>query len=66
VGRYLLKGTQVCVQGALQTRSYEKDGQTHKATEVRVRDFGGLVLLGDKPKGGTSGRTVVSEDDVPF
>lgn len=66
VGRYLLKGTQVCVQGALQTRSYEKDGQTHKATEVRVRDFGGLVLLGDKPKGGTSGQTVVSEDDVPF
>ena len=71
VGRYLLKGLQVCVQGSLQTRSYEKDGQTRKVTEIRGRDFGGLVLLGDKPKGSTpedSGRTVrsIDPDDIPF
>jgi single-strand DNA-binding protein len=37
--RYLKKGDQVYLEGQLQTRSYDKDGQTHYATEIVVRNF---------------------------
>ena len=32
--KYLKKGDSVLVEGALQSRTYEKEGQTHFATEV--------------------------------
>jgi single-strand DNA-binding protein len=41
--KYLSKGSQVYIEGRLQTRNYEKDGQTHYTTEVVVKDF---VFLG--------------------
>ncbi len=44
-GEYLAKGRQVCVQGKLQTREYDKDGQKHYATEI-VADR--VVFLGKK------------------
>ena len=67
VGSYMLKGTQVGIQGSLSTRSYDKDGQTHKVTEIRVREYGGLALLGDKARsGGASAPATVSDDDIPF
>lgn len=34
VGKYLFKGMSVTVQGRLQTRSYDKDGQKRIATEI--------------------------------
>ena len=34
VGEYLKKGSQVYVEGRLQTRKYEKDGQDHYSTEI--------------------------------
>lgn len=43
-GQYLKKGRQVYVNGKMQTRSYEKDGQKRYATEVkafRVNFLGG-------------------------
>jgi single-strand DNA-binding protein len=55
LSQYLLKGTQVYVEGRLQTRSYEdKDGKKMYATDVVVeaRD---LVLLGSaQGRGGDS------------
>lgn len=39
LGKYLVKGSQVYVEGKLQTRQYEKDGQAHYATEIVVQDF---------------------------
>ena len=36
--QYLHKGSQVYVEGELQTRTYERDGQTHYRTEVNCRD----------------------------
>jgi single-strand DNA-binding protein len=39
-GEYLKKGSQVYVEGSLQTRSYEdKDGHTRYVTEVKCRDM---------------------------
>lgn len=37
--KYLSKGSQVYIEGRLQTRNYEKDGQTHYITEVVVSNF---------------------------
>lgn len=39
LGKYLVKGSQVYIDGKLQTRQYEKDGQTHYATEIIVQEF---------------------------
>lgn len=50
-GKYLSKGRAVYVEGRLETRMYEKDGQKHYATDV-IADK--VVFLGgggdDKPK----------------
>jgi len=44
-GQYLKKGSQVYIEGALKTRKWEKDGQTHYMTEV-VADT--MKMLGGK------------------
>jgi single-strand DNA-binding protein len=52
VANYLQKGKQVYVEGRLQTRQYEQDGQKKYFTEVICDD---LVLLGSGGRGGDSG-----------
>ncbi|HTS64167.1 MAG TPA: single-stranded DNA-binding protein [Candidatus Acidoferrales bacterium] len=54
VANYLQKGKQVYVEGRLQTRSYEQDGQKKYFTEVVCDD---LILLGGRggEAGGDSG-----------
>ncbi len=73
---YLVKGKQIYLEGRLQTRQWEKDGQKHYTTEVKADK---IVLLG----GGRGGERVdrgdsggyqdpmkdaapVTDDDIPF
>jgi len=51
LANYLLKGKQVYVEGRLQTRSWDKDGQKHYMTEV-VCEAQNIVLLGGGGGGG--------------
>ena len=37
--KYLSKGSAVFIEGRLQTRSWEKEGQTHYTTEIVVSNF---------------------------
>jgi single-strand DNA-binding protein len=37
--KYLSKGSKVYIEGRLQTRSWEKDGQNHYTTEIVVSSF---------------------------
>ncbi len=47
---YLKKGSRVYLEGQLETRSYEKDGQKHYVTEIVLRPFRGeLTMLDNKP-----------------
>jgi single-strand DNA-binding protein len=46
--KYLAKGRQAYVEGQLQTRNYDKDGQKHYTTEIKARE---VVFLG----GGSGG-----------
>jgi len=36
ISQYFRKGMAICIAGELRTRTYEKDGQKHKVTEVVV------------------------------
>jgi len=74
-GKYLSKGREVYVEGELQTRSYEKEGQKHYSTEIvaqTVRFLGGggergagRDMGGDSDMGGGFDAPM-ADDDVPF
>ncbi len=53
--QYLSKGSQVYIEGKLETRKWQdKEGNDRYTTEVTIRGFGGqLVMLGGR--GGSSG-----------
>jgi single-strand DNA-binding protein len=50
-GEYLRKGSQVYIEGRLQTREWEKDGVKRYTTEIVVDMNGSMQLLGGKPDG---------------
>lgn len=50
-GEYVRKGSQVYIEGKLQTREWEKDGVKRYTTEILVDISGTLQLLGGKPSG---------------
>ena len=54
-GEYLHKGSKVYIEGQLQTRSWEQDGQTRYTTEVVARDMQMLDSRGGGGGGGYGG-----------
>jgi len=76
---YLTKGKQIYVEGRLQTRNWEKEGQKHYTTEVKADR---IVLLGGGGRGGDrsadrgegqfgdplGGKDAapITDDDIPF
>ncbi|WP_426152329.1 single-stranded DNA-binding protein [Pseudomonas sp. DC3000-4b1] len=50
-GEYLRKGSQVYIEGKLQTREWEKDGIKRYTTEIIVDINGTMQLLGGRPQG---------------
>ena len=59
---YVRKGSKVYVEGKLQTRSWEKDGQKHYRTEVLVNE---LVLI-DGRQEPQQQTTEIDDSMVPF
>ncbi len=53
-GEYLRKGSQVYIEGKLQTREWEKDGIKRYTTEIIVDMQGTMQLLGGRPSGDDS------------
>lgn len=58
-GTYLKKGSQVCIEGSLQTRSYEKDGVTKYTTEIKAREM--TMLSGSDSGDGAAGSPPVAK-----
>jgi len=54
-GEYLKKGSQVYIEGRLQTREWEKDGVKRYTTEVVVDIGGTMQLLGGRSQEGGNG-----------
>ncbi|WP_022666450.1 single-stranded DNA-binding protein [Desulfospira joergensenii] len=53
--KYMSKGSQVYVEGRLQTSSYEKEGQTHYSTDIIVSNFQFLDSKTDSQAGAQGG-----------
>ncbi|MCL2474293.1 MAG: single-stranded DNA-binding protein [Alphaproteobacteria bacterium] len=53
VEKYVKKGSKLYIEGQLETREYEKDGQKRYMTEVALRPFrSSLTMLDSKGSGG--------------
>jgi len=73
--KYIRKGSQLFIEGKIQTRTWEKDGVKHYITEILAET---INLLGKKPEQGdtTTAETIPVkdaveppphvEDDLPF
>ena len=73
--RFLQKGSTVYIEGQLQTRSYDKDGETRYITEIVLQKYRGeLTMLGkkDSPDGeyqapiAPSIKKIETDDDFDF
>lgn len=76
---YLKKGSKVYLEGSVETRSYEKDGQKIYTTEIVLRPFKSEIVMLDgkseasspkeqKPMSQTAPRKPAQEldDEIPF
>lgn len=65
VSKYLLKGTQVAINGELSERVYkDKDGDEVTSLDLRVSD---LTLIGGKPEAKPQPASKPSfDDDIPY
>lgn len=64
-GKYLKKGSQVYVEGRLQTDKYQKNGVDHYSTKVLIND---MKMLGKKEGGSNNAPAPAAPDesDTPF
>lgn len=61
-GQYLSKGSKVFIEGRIETRSYEQDGQKKWITEIIGRE---MMMLGGKGGGG-GGPGAEPEPDIVY
>lgn len=63
IKQYCGKGDQILIEGRLQTRKWEKDGQTHYSTEIVLENF----QFGNKTKKSEEApvEKAVKLDDIP-
>jgi single-strand DNA-binding protein len=60
--RFLHKGDRIYVEGAIEYRSYEKDGETKYITEIRASE---LIMLGGKDGGDSGARRSAAKTSKP-
>lgn len=75
---YLKKGSKVLIEGKIQTRSWEQDGQKKYATEIVLNGFDAKLVMLDSRNNGdsynqdtssnqdTQQQTEELEDEIPF
>lgn len=79
VEQYVRKGSKLYIEGALETRSWEQDGQKKYSTEIVLRGFNSTLAMLDGRQGGgqpTAHETAKQdgyqpqldemEDEIPF
>lgn len=60
---YLKKGSKIYVEGQLETRSWEQDGQKKYTTEVVLRPYRGEITMLDSKGSGGGGFASSGQDD---
>lgn len=74
IGQYAQKGSKLYVEGKLQTRKWEQDGQTKYSTEIQVNQFqflsprsgGGGAPQQQAPQQHQAPQQDSFKDDIPF
>ena len=71
IGEYLRKGSQIYIEGRLQTRDWEKDGVKRYTTEIvassmQMLDFSGSRSDRDEPRHSDNKAADMPDDDIPF
>jgi len=64
-GEYLKKGSKVYVEGQLQTRKWEQEGQTRYTTEIIARDIQFLDSRGSANTSNQEGAAATNEEPAP-
>ena len=73
--QYLRKGSKVYIEGQLETRKWEKDGENRYATEIVLRPYRGEITMLDSKPAKSEGQAPsydqapipeMPEDDLPF
>ena len=67
-GQYLNKGSRIYVEGRIQTREWEQDGQKRYSTEIVGRN---MIMLGGKGESAadvdySNSQAPAGDDDIPF
>lgn len=63
---WLRKGSKVAVQGRLRTSTWERDGVSHKRTEVVVEEVDLMTVRRNKQQGAAQEAPGVYDADIPF
>lgn len=63
---WLRKGSKVAVQGRLRTSTWERDGVSHKRTEVVVEEVDLMTVRRDKQQGAAQDAPGVYDADILF
>ncbi|MCS5549477.1 MAG: single-stranded DNA-binding protein [SAR86 cluster bacterium] len=64
-GEYLKKGSKVYIEGQLQTRKWEQEGQTRYTTEIIARDIQFLDSRGSANTSSQEGAATTNEEPAP-
>jgi len=64
-GEYLKKGSKVYIEGQLQTRKWEQEGQTRYTTEIIARDIQFLDSRGSANTSNQEGAATTNEELAP-
>ena len=62
-GQYLHKGSSVYVSGRMKTRKFDKDGQTHYATEIAIEE---MQMLDGKSDAKPAAKPSAAVDDLDY
>ena len=68
IEKYVKKGTILYIEGQIETRKYEYNGETKYATEIVLPQFKGVLkMVGNKPKAEASIKETIDDvGDIPF
>ena len=65
VGKFLVKGSRIDIEGKLKTREWVKDDQKHYTTEVVVDQFNGEIIMLDSASKNSGSDEQISQEAMP-
>ncbi|MFI3241126.1 MAG: single-stranded DNA-binding protein [Alphaproteobacteria bacterium] len=64
ISQYVKKGSKLYIEGQLQTREWDKDGQKHYTTEIVLQNFNSQLILLDSRNGGGASASPFADNNT--